>query len=195
MSSRLAYWARAGAVSRTSFVYTGLRASPAARTHDKPRPDLYKGGTANFRQPWDVKSDMTDTIAPFLGTWMLDLDESEFDQSDLPRSATCTIEEEFGLIRIRMITITADGERLEAEIAGVPGGPGERLGESGLADRLLLFFEDETTLTSQAKRGDMVLMSARRMLSEDGRTLEIEQSVEVPGEGTVVNTGIYRRAQ
>ena len=138
---------------------------------------------------------MTDQITPFLGTWMLDLDESEFDQSDLPRSATCRIEEDFGLVRIRMTTITAEGEQLEGEIAGVPGGPGERLSESGLADRLLLFFEDARTLTSQAKRGTVVLMSARRVLSDDGTVLEIEQTVEVPGEGSVVNTGLYRRVQ
>jgi hypothetical protein len=33
------------------------------------------------------------------------------------------------------------------------------------------------------------------MLSEDGTTLEIEQTVVVPGEGEFVNTGFYRRAQ
>ena len=66
---------------------------------------------------------------------------------------------------------------------------------SGLADRLTLFFEDEMTLTSQASRKGIVLMSARRTLSEDGGTLEIEQTVSVPGQGDVVNTGVYRRAQ
>ncbi|SDU39977.1 hypothetical protein [Stappia sp. ES.058] len=138
---------------------------------------------------------MTDQIAPFLGTWILDRDESEFDQSDLPRSGRCTIEEEFGLVCIRMTLITADGETLEGEITGVPGGTGQRLSESGLADRLFLYFEDDHTLTSQAKRGDLVLMTAKRMLAEDGRSMEIEQTVEVPGEGPIVNTGLYRRAQ
>jgi hypothetical protein len=138
---------------------------------------------------------MTDQIAPFLGTWILDLDESEFDQSDLPKAGRCMIEEEFGLVCIRMTLIAADGETLEGEITGVPGGAGQRLSESGLADRLHLFFEDAQTLTSQAKRGEQVLMTARRRLSEDGRSMEIEQTVEVPGEGAVVNTGIYRRAQ
>ncbi|MBL6431509.1 MAG: hypothetical protein HPM95_11495 [Alphaproteobacteria bacterium] len=137
---------------------------------------------------------MTDQIAPFLGTWILDLDESEFDQSDLPKAGRCTIEEEFGLVCIRMTLITADGETLEGEITGVPGGAGQRLTESGLAERLYLFFEDDRTLTSQAKRGEQVLMTARRLLSEDGRSMEIEQTVEVPGEGPVVNTGIYHRA-
>lgn len=138
---------------------------------------------------------MTDQIAPFLGTWLLDLDDSEFDQSDLPRSGQCRIEEEFGLVTIRMMLVTAEGETVEGEMAAIPGGPGQRLSQSGLADRLLLFFEGDRTLTSEAKRGDEVLMTARRRLSEDGRTLEIEQSVNVPGQGEVVNTAIYRRAQ
>jgi hypothetical protein len=137
----------------------------------------------------------TDQIAPFLGKWILDLDESEFDQSDLPRAATCTIEEEFGLVTIRMSIISAGGEEIAGEITGVPGKAGQRLSESGLADRLLLFFEDERTLTSEAKRGELTLMSARRRLSEDGHSMEVEQTVAVPGQGPVVNTGMYRRAQ
>ncbi|MHC5655572.1 hypothetical protein [Stappia sp.] len=135
------------------------------------------------------------SISPFLGTWILDLDESEFDQSDLPRAATCRIEEEFGLVTIRTSIVSVEGETIEGELSGVPGGPGQRLSESGLADRLTLFFEDEMTLTSQASRKGIVLMSARRTLSEDGGTLEIEQTVSVPGQGDVVNTGVYRRAQ
>ena len=136
-----------------------------------------------------------ESIVPFLGTWVLDLDESEFDQSDLPRAATCRIEEEFGLVTIRHQVVTSDGETVEGEITGVPGGPGERLSESGLADRLTLTLEDERTLTSQATRNGRVLMTAKRMLSQDGTTLEIEQTVVVPGEGEIVNTGFYRRAQ
>lgn len=135
------------------------------------------------------------SIAPFLGTWILDPDESEFDQSDLPRAATCRIEEEFGLVTIRLQIVTASGETVTGEITGLPGGPGQRLGQSGLADRLTLFFEDARTLTSQATRDGAVLMSARRRLSADGTTLEIEQTVAVPGQGAVVNTGIYRRGQ
>lgn len=137
----------------------------------------------------------SEQIGPFLGTWILDLDESEFDQSDLPQAATCRIEEEFGLVTIRMSIISASGEEISGEITGVPGAPGARLSESGLADRLLLYFEDEQTLTSEAKRGNLTLMTARRRLSDDGQSLEVEQSVEVPGQGAVVNTGIYRRAQ
>lgn len=38
-------------------------------------------------------------------------------------------------------------------------------------------------------------MTARRRLSDDGQSLEVEQSVVVPGQGPVINTGIYRRAQ
>lgn len=134
-------------------------------------------------------------IAPFLGTWILDLDESEFDQSELPQAATCRLEEEFGLVSIRMSILSASGEEIGGEITGVPGAPGARLSESGLADRLLLYFEDEYTLTSEAKRGDLTLMTARRRLSDDGQSLEVEQSVVVPGQGPVINTGIYRRAQ
>lgn len=139
--------------------------------------------------------DTAEMIAPFIGTWLLDHDRSTFDQSSPPQSASCRIEEEFGLIRILMKVVEADGEVMEAEISGVPGGPETRMSESGLIDRMALYFEDEHTLTSEGKRKGMTLMKARRTLSEDRTQLEIEQTVEVPGEGTISNSAIYRRAQ
>lgn len=138
---------------------------------------------------------MQDKIKPFLGIWLLDLEESEFDQSALPRSGSCRIEEEFGLVRIHMSVVDASGEILNATLSGIPDGPATPMGESGLIDAMTLYFEDERTLTSQASRGGVALMTARRTLSADSRTLEIEQSVNVPGEGEVSNTAIYRRAQ
>ncbi|NRG16877.1 hypothetical protein HPQ64_04135 [Rhizobiales bacterium] len=140
-------------------------------------------------------SDTVEKIAPFLGTWLLDHDESEFDQSAPPQSASCRIEEEFGLVRILMTVVEADGEKMEAEISGVPDGPETRMSESGLIDRLSLYFEGERTLTSEGKRKGLTLMRARRTLSEDGRSLEIEQTVEVPGEGRISNSAVYKRAQ
>ncbi len=138
---------------------------------------------------------LSDEITPFLGLWLMDVDACEFDQSDLPRSGSCRIEEEFGLVHIHMSLVDASGEVLNAQMSGVPGGPETRMKESGLVDSMALFFEDARTLVSQAKRDGAVLMSAKRVLSDDGQTLEIEQTVAVPGEGPVSNTAIYRKAQ
>ncbi len=138
---------------------------------------------------------MQDKIKPFLGTWLLDLEESEFDQSALPRSGSCRIEEEFGLVQIHMSMVDASGEILNATLSGIPNGPSTPMTESGLIDAMAFYFEGERTLTSAATRGGIALMTARRTLSADNRTLEIEQSVNVPGQGEVSNTAIYRRAQ
>lgn len=138
---------------------------------------------------------MQDKIKPFLGTWLLDLDESEFDQSALPRSGSCRIEEEFGLVSIHMSLVEAEGGALDVVLSGLPDGPETPMRESGLIDSMALYFEGSRTLTSQGKRNGVPLMTARRRLSDDGHTLEIEQTVEVPGQGPVSNTAIYRRAQ
>ncbi|MBA5778491.1 hypothetical protein H2509_15280 [Stappia sp. F7233] len=138
---------------------------------------------------------MQDKIRPFLGTWLLDLDDSEFDQSALPRSGSCRIEEEFGLVNIRMSLVESGGDELNVVLSGIPDGPETPMRESGLIDSMVLYFEGSRTLTSQARRNGVPLMTARRTLSDDGHALEIEQTVEVPGQGLVSNTAIYRRAQ
>lgn len=138
---------------------------------------------------------MTDRIKPFLGTWLLDVDESEFDQGALPRAGSCRIEERFGLISFKVAMTEATGETVKAEFTGVPDGRETPLIESGLADRLVLYFADDRTLVSEARRQGATLMTARRTLSEDGQILTIEQTVQVPGQGPVSNSAVYRRAQ
>jgi hypothetical protein len=132
---------------------------------------------------------------PFLGTWILDVEESDFEQGDPPRSATLRIEDDFGVLTFTMNTVSANGEVTNDSFTAMPDGPPIRLGKSGLADSMRLGFATERNLVSEAQRDGVTLMKAERELSEDGRTLTVTQTVLLPGAVTSRNISVYRRSQ
>lgn len=138
---------------------------------------------------------MEDKIAPFLGTWILDTEESEFEQGDLPKTATLKIEDNFGMVIFTMNQVAADGEVTNDSFEAVPDGPEVKLGKSGLVDAMRLVFQTDRNLVSEARRGGLTLMKAERELSDDGQTLTITQTVHLVDVASFSNISIYRRAQ
>ncbi|GAA0786109.1 hypothetical protein E1180_02880 [Roseibium denhamense] len=136
-----------------------------------------------------------DKLAPFLGTWILDADESEFEQGDPPKSATLRIEDNFGMAIFTMNQVAADGEVTNDSFEAMPDGPEVKLGKSGLVDAMRLVFNGDRTLVSEARRGGLTIMKAERELSEDGRTLTVTQTVHLVDVASFENVSVYRRAQ
>ncbi|WP_305989554.1 hypothetical protein [Roseibium sp. MMSF_3544] len=136
-----------------------------------------------------------DKIAPFLGTWILDSDESEFDQGEPPKSATLRIEDNFGMVSFTMNQISAEGEETSDTFEAMPDGPEVKLGKSGLVDAMRLVFQGERNLVSEARRGGLTIMKADRELSEDGRTLTVTQTVHLVDVASFTNTSVYHKAQ
>ncbi|MBO6507245.1 MAG: hypothetical protein JJ866_09015 [Roseibium sp.] len=136
-----------------------------------------------------------DKLGPFLGTWILDADESEFEQGDPPKSATLKIEDNFGMAIFTMNQVSADGEVTNDSFEAVPDGPEVKLGKSGLVDAMRLVFQGDRNLISEARRGGLTIMKADRELSEDGRTLTVTQTVHLVDVASFTNTSVYRRAQ
>ncbi|OJJ09906.1 hypothetical protein [Roseibium sp.] len=136
-----------------------------------------------------------DKIAPFLGTWILDSEASEFEQGDPPKSATLKIEDNFGMAVFTMNQVSADGDVTNDSFEAVPDGPEVKLGKSGLVDAMRLVFANDRNLVSEARRGGLTIMKAERELSEDGRTLTVTQTVHLVDVASFTNVSIYRRAQ
>ncbi|MTI42904.1 hypothetical protein JM93_04285 [Roseibium hamelinense] len=138
---------------------------------------------------------MEDKIGPFLGNWILDPDESEFEQGDPPKSATLKIEDNFGMAVFTMNQVGADGEVTNDRFEAVPDGPEVKLGKSGLVDAMRLVFQGDRNLVSEARRGGLTIMKADRELSEDGSTLTVTQTVHLVDVASFENVSVYRRAQ
>lgn len=138
---------------------------------------------------------MTDPIEPFLGTWILDVEASAYEQSAPLKAASMRIETEGPRLVFHMLTLDGEGETVETEFKGIPNGRPTKLDESGLVDAMVLFVTPEGALVSEARRGGAALMSAVRTLSQDQRTMTITQTVHLPDETSPVDTTVYRRAQ
>ncbi len=138
---------------------------------------------------------MSDKLSPFLGTWILDADESEFEQGEPPRSATLKIEDNFGMAIFTMNQVSAEGEVTNDSFEAMPDGPEVKLGKSGLVDAMRLVFENDRNLVSEARRGGLTIMKAERELSDDGSTLTITQTVHLVDVSSFTNVSVYRRAQ
>ncbi|MEP3431312.1 MAG: hypothetical protein ABJN98_21700 [Roseibium sp.] len=136
-----------------------------------------------------------DKLAAFLGTWILDTDASEFEQGDLPKSATLKIEDNFGMAVFTMNQVSADGEVTNSNFEALPDGPEVKLGKSGLVDAMRLVFEGNRNLVSEARRGGLTIMKANRELSDDGLTLTVSQIVHLVDVASFTNSSVYRRAQ
>ncbi|AQQ04625.1 hypothetical protein B0E33_14455 [Roseibium algicola] len=136
-----------------------------------------------------------DKLAPFLGTWILDTEESDFEQGEPPRSATLKIDENFGVAVFTMNQVAFDGEVTNDTFEAMPDGPEVRLGKSGLVDAMRLVFQGDRNLISEARRGGLTIMKADRELSDDGRTLTVTQTVHLVDVASYTNVSVYRRAQ
>ncbi|AMN51571.1 MULTISPECIES: hypothetical protein [Stappiaceae] len=136
-----------------------------------------------------------DKLAPFLGTWILDTEESDFEQGEPPRSATLKIDENFGVAVFTMNQVASDGEVTNDTFEAMPDGPEVRLGKSGLVDAMRLVFQGDRNLISEARRGGLTIMKADRELSDDGRTLTVTQTVHLVDVASYTNVSVYRRAQ
>jgi len=136
-----------------------------------------------------------DKLAPFLGTWILDTEASDFEQGDPPKSATLRIEDNFGMAIFTMNQVAADSEVTNDSFEAVPDGPEVKLGKSGLVDAMRLVFDGDRNLVSEARRGGLTLMKAERKLSDDGRTLTVTQTVHLVDVSSFTNISVYRRAQ
>lgn len=136
-----------------------------------------------------------DKIAPFLGTWILDADASDFEQGEPPKSATLKIEDNFGMASFSMNQVTAEGEVTNDTFEAIPDGPEVKLGKSGLVDAMRLVFEGDRNLVSEARRGGLTIMKAERELSDDRQTLTVTQTVHLVDVATFKNISVYRRAQ
>lgn len=138
---------------------------------------------------------MADPIAPFLGSWILDVEACDYEQGEPAQGGSYAIEADDLGLTFHMRWIDATGEEHAVSFTGQPGTQETALKQSGLADALLLYLEKEGGLVSEARRDGTVLMRAVRRLSDNNATMTIEQTVHLPDGSTSTNTMVYRRAQ
>lgn len=137
---------------------------------------------------------MTDPIYQgFLGDWILDVDNCEFEQGDPPRSASNSITEDGQELIVAMDWTDTDGETHHMSFRAVPDGRKIPFNGGPLADHLSVTAINDSELVAAAYRDGIELMTAIRTLSPDGSVMELEQVVHLPDGASPRNSSFYYR--
>jgi hypothetical protein len=108
---------------------------------------------------------------PFFGTWRFDAEQAEYQYGLPPQSGLYTLEPDGERIKVTMEWVAADSQRHKVVYHSVPDGKDYPYGSMG--DTVATTLLAEYALDSTTKRNGQMVAHARRMLSEDGRTMHI----------------------
>ncbi|SDD54244.1 MULTISPECIES: hypothetical protein [Kordiimonas] len=131
--------------------------------------------------------------AGFLGEWQLDVAESHYGQGEAPVSGGYAISEsQEGLVFV-ISWQDSDGKDHSFSFSGIPDGEARPFAGDDLIDSMSVSVPHPNELTSKAFFKGRELMTARRVLVEDGAVMEITQSVVLPDGSQPANVARYRR--
>lgn len=130
---------------------------------------------------------------PFLGIWQLIPEKSEYEHGEPPVEGQYIIELHGDGYLINMQWETFYGAWTEMSYTAIPDGQDHPYDDPNVADTVSMTRIDNHTLDSDAKKAGRVIAHARRILSDDLRTMTIIQSGSLPEGGTFSNLSIYQR--
>ncbi|MCW9033370.1 MAG: hypothetical protein OQK35_03405 [Alphaproteobacteria bacterium] len=132
-----------------------------------------------------------ETCGGFFGLWMLDLSRSTFEQNEPPQSATHRLELYEGHVVFYMNWIDAEGQDFEVKFAGIPDGQIREFPGGELADAMSVTAPSELELNTSAFLKGNELMTATRLLVENGSEMLLTQTVHLPDGVTLQNKSLY----
>lgn len=129
----------------------------------------------------------------FLGDWVLETRLCDFEQGEVPFSATYHIHDEGGDLIFDMRWIDKENETHEMSLRGEPNGELAPFNGGDLVDALSITVVSSHELNTAAAMNGVVLMSVIRRLSPDGQQMAVLQEVKLPTGEISTNKSIYLR--
>jgi hypothetical protein len=108
------------------------------------------------------------------GTWKLNVAKSKFDPGPAPKSMTVTYTPTGDTMKIAVELVPADGAKQHWEMSGKYDGSDNKMTGNPMADTVAFKRIDANTTESTFKQAGKVVVTNRRTLSADGKTLRIE---------------------
>jgi hypothetical protein len=129
-----------------------------------------------------------------LGTWNLNVAKSKFNPGPAFKSETRIYEQRPEGIKVTIRTVDADGKSVVSEYpVNYDGKFYPVQGSGGPADAIAMTRVNDKTAESTLMHGTMVVAKARRVVSEDGKTMTITYKGSDPV-GTIVDyTLVYEK--
>ena len=125
----------------------------------------------------------------FVGSWELVPEESSFEVTPSPKSATCVVRAQKEGLNIAVDWVEPDGKTGRIEHDLVWDTPTLVLGLEHT-----LTAENDDTLATVVKKDDAVVATSRRTVSRDGKRMEYVQTGVLPNKAEYKNVSKYRKA-
>ena len=129
----------------------------------------------------------------FLGDWVLETRLCDFEQGEVPFSATYHIHDEGGDLIFDMRWTDQQNETHEMSLRGEPNGELVPFNGGDLVDALSITVVSSHELNTAAAMNGVVLMSVIRRLSPDGQQMAVLQEVKLSTGEISTNKSIYIR--
>ena len=130
---------------------------------------------------------------PFVGTWELQAEQSQYEVGQPPASGLYRIESEGAGYLVTMQWQTAVNESKEMSYTSIPDGQDYAYENPEIAEFVSMTRVDERRLDSATKKGGQRIAHARRELAEDGQTMRVTQSGLLPDGSWFHNVSVYKR--
>ena len=129
----------------------------------------------------------------FLGTWTLDPDSCDYEQSEPPKEGTYRIEERGDQLHFIMRWVDAQDEEHLLSFSGPPNGQALPFAGGPLADALAITAVSERELnTSGFYRGEECMV-AQRQLDATGSAMRVTQVVRFTDGSSAANIAVYHK--
>ncbi len=126
---------------------------------------------------------------PVVGVWKLNLARSRFNPGPAPRSQTRTYIETPNGIRVTIRSVDLNGRSATIEFPEKYDGKDYAVQGSDIADALAMVRINDYMAEATMKHGGMVVATARRLITDEGKTLVIsfkDRSSERPVDNELV---------
>lgn len=139
-------------------------------------------------------SDAQISIDPFLGTWELDPEQSDYQLGTPPQKGTYQLIPEGEQIAVAMDWTDAAGKDFHMVYYMTPDGEDHAYTDSPAVDAIQSTILDARTLETLSKKDGNIVASGLRELSDDGKTMRVIQRGATPDGQTFANVALYRKS-
>jgi hypothetical protein len=130
---------------------------------------------------------------PFVGTWELQVEQSEYEVGEPPASGLYRIQPQGEGYLVTMRWETADGQQREMSYTSIADGKDYAYENPEVAEFVSMTRVAERRLVSATKKGGQMIAHACRELAEDEQTMRVTQSGVRPDGTWFDNVSIYKR--
>lgn len=131
---------------------------------------------------------------PFAGTWILDVQRSQYPVGTCPAAMTIEMESVGRGVRYRSDTIFADGRESHSEYTADYEG-NQAMVARGMMLPVFLKRTDARTVVASYTKGLVIVATSRRVVSEDGRTMTITTESKDSSGKSATTIGVFARQE